>query len=186
MQKGLAFPCRQSGTAPVPGRWARFGILPRRLDGRGGASVVAAEDAAKPKEIPMSKAKSKRKTSSHSNSKKTIGRSSQTQTASEAAKLKPPTPSGRRPSSQPRSSSQQAKRAESKQARIIAMLRTPSGATIEAMVHATGWQQHSVRGFLAGVVRKRLGLNLISDAGNSGRVYRIDDHPVDAQTNKAA
>ena len=66
------------------------------------------------------------------------------------------------------------------------MLRTPGGATIEAMVHATGWQQHSVRGFLAGVVRKRLGLNLISDAGDSGRVYRIDDHPVDAQTNQAA
>jgi hypothetical protein len=66
------------------------------------------------------------------------------------------------------------------------MLRTPSGATIEAMVDASGWQQHSVRGFLAGVVRKKLGLNLISDAGERGRVYRIDDHPVDAQTNKAA
>ena len=146
--------------------------------------MVAAEDAAKPKEIPMSKAKSKRKTSSHSNSKKTIGRNSQTQTARKAAKLKPPTQSavGRRP----RTSFQQPGRVESKQARIIAILRTPGGATIEAMVHATGWQQHSVRGFLAGVVRKRLGLNLISDAGDSGRVYRIDDHPVDAQTNQAA
>ena len=132
----------------------------------------------------MSKAKSKRKTSSHSNSKKTIGRNSKTQTARKAAKLKPPTQSavGR----QPRTSSQQPGRVESKQARIIAMLRTPGGATIEAMVQATGWQQHSVRGFLAGVVRKKLGLNLISDAGDSGRVYRIDDHPVDAQTNKAA
>jgi hypothetical protein len=132
----------------------------------------------------MPKAKSKRKTTSHSDGKKTVGRNSKTQTAHKAAKLKPTTKSaaGRRL----RSSSQQAGRAESKQARIIAMLRTPSGATIEAMVHATGWQQHSVRGFLAGVVRKRLGLNLISDAGDSGRVYRIDDHPVDAQTNQAA
>ena len=146
--------------------------------------MVAAEDAAKPKEIPMSKAKSKRKTTSHSDGKKTVGRNSKTQTAHKAAKLKPPTQSavGRRP----RTSSQQPGRVESKQARIIAMLRTPGGATIEAMVHATGWQQHSVRGFLAGVVRKRLGLNLISDTGESGRVYRIDDQPVDAQTNQAA
>ena len=116
---------------------------------------------------------------------KTVGRNSKTQTAAhKAAKLKPTTQSA--VGQQPRTSSQQPGRAESKQARIIAMLRTPGGATIEAMVHATGWQQHSVRGFLAGVVRKRLGLNLISDAGDSGRVYRIDDHPVDAQTNKAA
>ena len=37
----------------------------------------------------------------------------------------------------------------------------------------TGWQQHSVRGFLAGIVRKKLGLNLVSEPGESGRVYRI-------------
>jgi len=41
-----------------------------------------------------------------------------------------------------------------KHARIIAMLRTPAGATIASLVTATEWQQHSVRGFLAGVVRK--------------------------------
>jgi len=138
--------------------------------------VVAAEDAAKPKEIPMPKAKSKHKTKSRSHGTKAVA-------ARKAAKLNPPTQSA---VGRPRTSSQQPGRVESKQARIIAMLRTPGGATIEAMVHATGWQQHSVRGFLAGVVRKRLGLNLISDAGDSGRVYRIDDHPVDAKTNQAA
>ena len=55
------------------------------------------------------------------------------------------------------------------------MLRAPSGATIDTMVHATGWQPHSVRGFLAGVIRKKLGLNLVSAAAESGRIYQIAD-----------
>src|SRR5271169_126445 len=62
-----------------------------------------------------------------------------------------------------------------KHARIIAMLRKPAGATIAAIMAATDWQQHSVRGFLAGVVRKKLGLNLVSDQTDEGRVYRIKD-----------
>jgi hypothetical protein len=64
---------------------------------------------------------------------------------------------------------------DTKHARIIAMLRTPAGATIASLVAATGWQQHSVRGFLAGVVRKKLGLNLVSEQTDKGRVYRIKD-----------
>jgi Protein of unknown function (DUF3489) len=61
----------------------------------------------------------------------------------------------------------------SKQSRIIAMLQSPSGTTIAAMTKATGWQQHSVRGFLAGVVRKRLKLKLGSKKVDGIRVYRI-------------
>jgi uncharacterized protein DUF3489 len=59
--------------------------------------------------------------------------------------------------------------------RILAMLRMPTGATIAAIMTATEWQQHSVRGFLAGVVRKKLGLNLVSESTDKGRVYRIKD-----------
>jgi len=55
------------------------------------------------------------------------------------------------------------------------MLRTSVGATIASLATATGWQPHSVRGFLAGVVRKKLGLNLVSEIGDKGRVYRIRD-----------
>jgi hypothetical protein len=70
-------------------------------------------------------------------------------------------------------SSKPAARLDSKHARIIAMLRKPAGTTIAAIMAATDWQQHSVRGFFAGVVRKKLGLNLVSDQTDKGRVYRI-------------
>jgi hypothetical protein len=64
---------------------------------------------------------------------------------------------------------------DTKNARIIAMLRKPAGTTIAAIVAATDWQQHSVRGFLAGIVRKKLGLKLVSEQTDKGRVYRIKD-----------
>jgi Protein of unknown function (DUF3489) len=63
--------------------------------------------------------------------------------------------------------------ARSKQARVIAMLQSPTGTTIAAIMKATGWQQHSVRGFLAGVVRKRLKLKLISKKVDGNRIYQI-------------
>jgi Protein of unknown function (DUF3489) len=61
----------------------------------------------------------------------------------------------------------------SKQSRVIAMLQSPAGTTIAAMMKATGWQQQSVRGFLAGVVRKRLKLKLSSKKVDGNRVYQI-------------
>jgi Protein of unknown function (DUF3489) len=85
------------------------------------------------------------------------------------------------------SSSMTGGRADSKQARLIAMLRASSGVTIAAMMTTAGWQQHSVRGFLAGVIRKKLGLNLVSDESDNGRLYRIKDRkrpPVRHETTK--
>jgi hypothetical protein len=75
----------------------------------------------------------------------------------------------------PAASSKPAAGPDTKHARVIAMLRKPAGATIAAIMAATDWQQHSVRGFLAGVVRKKLGLNLVSDQTEKGRVYRIKE-----------
>ena len=62
----------------------------------------------------------------------------------------------------------------SKQSHVIALLSSPGGTTIAAMMKTTGWQQHSVRGFLAGVVRKKLKLKLNSKKIDGTRVYRID------------
>jgi hypothetical protein len=62
-----------------------------------------------------------------------------------------------------------------KQERVLTLLSQPEGVSIEEMMQATDWQQHSVRGFLAGTVKKKLGFSLTSSkAKNSARRYRIE------------
>jgi hypothetical protein len=99
----------------------------------------------------MTKPKSKPKAANRSNVRK-VGK---------PASRKRSAPAASKPASRP----------DTKQARAIAMLRKPAGATIAALMAATDWQQHSVRGFLA----KKLGLNLVSEPTDKGRLYRIKD-----------
>ena len=61
-----------------------------------------------------------------------------------------------------------------KQALLIEMLKRPNGATIDEIVTATGWQSHTVRGAMAGALKKKLGLTIESEKVETrGRVYRI-------------
>ncbi len=65
-------------------------------------------------------------------------------------------------------------RANSKQAQLIEMLKSPDGATIEEIVKKFAWQAHTVRGAIAGALKKKLGLNVQSEkVEGRGRVYRI-------------
>lgn len=79
------------------------------------------------------------------------------------------------PSSKKSSARPEGARANTKQARVIAMLQRATGATIDEIVDAMEWQRHTVRGMIAGALKKKLGLCVISEKTERGRIYRIAD-----------
>lgn len=63
---------------------------------------------------------------------------------------------------------------QTKQQILLELLQRPEGATIEQIMHETGWQSHSVRGVLSGVIKKKLGLTVLSEKPKGGqRAYRV-------------
>jgi hypothetical protein len=79
----------------------------------------------------------------------------------------------RRPTKSPEPTERRT-RANTKQAKLIAMLQRAKGATIEDLAEALDWQQHTVRGAIAGALKKKLGLEVTSDKDEKrGRVYRV-------------
>lgn len=142
----------------------------RRLFVRRGAFGGAGDFAAKPKDSIMPKRSFKRPTPVKA-SKLATSRKIARKPQAKLSKAKQPDPAEIALPEELKA--QPSGRADSKQSKVLASLRAPAGATLDAMMKATGWQQHSVRGFLACVVRKKLSLNLVSEAGDNGRVYRI-------------
>jgi hypothetical protein len=106
--------------------------------------------------------KAKVRSSATKTARKTISRGSNKERGTRAAK-----PAAARP---------RAKRTGTKQEQLIALLRSQEGATVEEVAKRFGWQFHTVRGAIAGALKKKLGLGVSSDkVEGRGRVYRIAD-----------
>jgi hypothetical protein len=82
-------------------------------------------------------------------------------------------PKGRRPTKSPEPTERRT-RANTKQAKLIAMLQRPRGATIDELAEVLDWQPHTVRGAIAGALKKKLGLEVTSEKDEKrGRIYRL-------------
>lgn len=110
----------------------------------------------------------------------TKGKPAKKDKPAKAAKVKQPKKSAARPSSKtkadaaPKKKKVPASARESKQEQVIELMRSPDGVTAAAIMKLTGWQAHTVRGFMAGTVGKKLGIKFESFKNAAGdRTYRI-------------
>ena len=171
----MKFSNSPSPMLPAISRRDDHAVAPSAKKGNVGSSAVPAPATEKSKGKPALNGRSVEKTARAAKSKPAIkvrGR-----TMMRAAKNAPT----------PKSASKPSRKATVgfKQESVIALLRRPEGASIDALVKATGWQSHSVRGFLAGTVRKKLRLPLQSEKTDGRRTYRIKVGKPAAKTGKS-
>ena len=119
------------------------------------------------KVITMTRSKAQMETNTKSRPKSTIGRGTRKSTK------KSTNSAGRKPVPTQKQAKRSNRAKGVRTAQILELLNKPGGATLKGIMNATGWQAHSVRGFLSGVVGKKLGLGLKSERRDGTRVYSL-------------